>query len=911
MLDLPTGTVTFFLTDIEGSTRLHERCPDAMQEAIARHDALAADTITRHHGCLIKSKGEGDSLFAVFARATDAVAAAGALQQAFVSEPWPEETPLRVRIALHTGEALLRDGDYYGAEVNRCARIRAVAHGRQVLLSESTTNLVRSSLPPEAGLRDLGSKHLKDLLRPERLCQLLHPALPADFPPVRSLEAFRHNLPVQLTSFIGRGREIKAINSFLSETRLLTLTGSGGCGKSRLALQVVADLVDKYPDGVWLVRLEAIRDPKLVVKTVADALKVREEPERPLLETLTDYLKPKSLLLVLDNCEHLIRACADTAKALLLACPGLWIIATSRQRLGVRGEFVYSVPALLIPPSDRLPPLDDFQQCESVRLFAERARFAQPTFAVTSRNAYHIALVCHKLEGIPLALELAAARVPVLTVKGVAERLDDLTILEDEDFTEEERHQTLTALIDWSYHLLTEAEQTLLRRLSMFAGGWTLEAAEAVCCGDGIEAEAVIGLLSRLVHASLVIAEDQEEEKRYRLLETIRQYGQIKLEKTGEFESVRNRHLNYFQGMAEEAEPKLTGAEQATWLKRLEAERDNLRTALTWASRSERRLYLASALWRYWMMRGYFSEGRSWLEGALARSQAIPAAIRAKALNGAGVLATRQADFAVARSFLAESLEIRRNLGDERGAAETLNNLGNIARETGNYPMARSCYEESLRLYRKQKDKWGMAATLNNLGILERELGDNIAAGSCYEESLAIYRELGDAAQIATTANNLADLACSRDDYKAARLLFEECLTKFRELENRFCVAIAANNLGETLRNLGDDSAADLLFMESLKLNLEIGDRSGILFPLWGLARVAYDRGGYERAIQLLAVLEMAREKVGLPSFPSDCTEYHDILESLRAKLTPDCFAAAWEQGKTITLEDVIADDRH
>jgi class 3 adenylate cyclase len=479
----PTGTITFLFTDIEGSTRLWEQQPEAMEAALARHDALAADAIQRHEGTLVKHRGEGDSLFAVFARAADAVAAAVALQQALITEPWPAQTVPRVRLALHTGDAVLRDGDYFGPAVNRCARLRAVAHGGQLLLSSATQELVRDALPEGVTLRELGEHRLRDLARPERVFQLLHPDLPADFPPLASLNTLPNNLPQQVTSFIGREKEMAEVRRLLDKTRLLTLTGSGGTGKTRVSMQVAADLLEGEGDGVWLVELAPLADPALVPQAVATALGIREEPGKPLSQTLVDFLKPKRLLLLLDNCEHLLAACAELAEQILRHCPGVQILATSREGLNIPGETTYRLPSLSLPDPRQLPSsVEGLTQYEAVRLFIDRATAAVPSFTVTNQNAPAVAQLCVRLDGIPLAIELAAARVKALSVEQINARIADMfRLLTGGSRTALPRQQTLRAAIDWSYDLLSEKEKILLRRLSVFAGGWTLEAAEQVC----------------------------------------------------------------------------------------------------------------------------------------------------------------------------------------------------------------------------------------------------------------------------------------------------------------------------------------------------------------------------------------------------------------------------------------------
>jgi predicted ATPase/class 3 adenylate cyclase len=643
---LPTGTMTFLFTDIEGSTRLWAQQPEAMDPAVSRHFALAAEIVVQHDGIVVKHRLEGDSLFAVFPRALDAVAAAAALQRALHAEPWPAAISLRVRIAVHTGDAVVRDGDYLGAVVNRCARLRSAAHGGQVLLSSVTQELVRGHLSQGLSLRDLGAHRLKDQLEPEHIFQLLHPDLPADFPPLRSLQAFVHNLPRQLTSFIGRDGEMAEIKQLLSKTALLTLTGAGGCGKTRLALQVAADVLEEFEEGVWLVELAALADSTLVPQTVAAALGVREEPGRPLTETLIDYLRPRQVLLLLDNCEHLLSASAQLADTSLRACPRLRVLVTSREGLGIAGETTYRVPSLSLPDLQHLPPVAALSQFEATRLFVDRAAAAVPSFTLNEQNAPSVAEVCYRLDGIPLAIELAAARVKALPVEQITRRLDDrFRLLTGGSRAALPRQQTLRATIDWSYDLLSEAERMLLRRLSVFAGGWTLEAAEAVGAGEGINDDEVQELLTTLVEKSLVLYEEQRGEARYRLLETVRQYSRERLLESGEMQVVCSRHASFYLNFAEQAEPELRRSDQVGWLNRLDVEHDNLRAALEWSllgdNQGEVGLRLAGALWWFWLVRSHFTEGRNWLDAAVSRAVDAPAPDQVKVLNGAAYLARR------------------------------------------------------------------------------------------------------------------------------------------------------------------------------------------------------------------------------------------------------------------------------
>ena len=565
---LPAGTVTFLFTDIEGSTARWEQHPEAMRVALARHDALLQEGIATHGGVVLTERGEGDSFFALFARPSDALAAACALQHALAAEPWPEAVaPIRVRMALHTGEAGMRERrDYRGTAVNRCARLRAVAHGGQVLLSGATYELVRELLPPEVSLRDLGAHRLKDLTRPERVFQLLHPNLPADFLPLKSLDTQRHNLPVQPTALIGREREVATVRECLlePETRLLTLTGPGGTGKTRLALQVSAEVLEAFPDGVFFVNLAPISDPALVLPTIAQTLGVTEAGSQPLRDTLHAFLHDKQLLLLLDNFEQVVEA-ASMLSELLAACALVRMLVTSRAALHLRAERLYAVPPLALPETTPLPPLAMLTQYEAVRLFIERAQDVKSDFAVTNETAPAVAEICVRLDGLPLAIELAAPRVRLFTPQALLTRLSHrLGVLTGGAQDLPARQRTLRATIDWSYSLLSEEEQRLFARLSVFAGGRTLDAIEAICNPDGMLD--VLGGVESLLEKSLLGQTEIEGETRFTLLETLHEYARERLEASVEAEAMRRAHAAYFLALAKEAEPALKGPEQAAWL---------------------------------------------------------------------------------------------------------------------------------------------------------------------------------------------------------------------------------------------------------------------------------------------------------------------------------------------------------
>jgi predicted ATPase/DNA-binding SARP family transcriptional activator len=578
--DLPIGTVTFLFTDIESSTRLWDEHPEAMQDALVRHDAILRDTIESHRGQVVKSMGDG--MVAVFEEASDAVGAAVTAQRALLEEPWSVTGPLRARMGLHTGEAQHRDGDYFGLALNRAARIMSAGHGGQVLCSAATGALVRDTLPTGVGLVDLGEHRLRDLSRSEKIFQVGHADLMRKFPPLRSLDAFTGNLPSSVSSFIGREREMAGVSAALGEVRTVTLTGVGGVGKTRLALQVAAEALPKFRDGAWWCELAPIRDREAVTEAVAALFSVTPRAAETVEDAVVEFLRHKELLLVLDNCEHLLEPVAHLVNTLERSCPRLVVLATSREGLGVDGERILPTPSLSAPSADAAP--QRMMEADAVRLFVERATAAAAGFELNDENAAAVGQVCRRLDGVPLAIELAAARVPAMTPAELAERLDRrFQVLAGGRRGAVERHQTLRAAIDWSYDLLNESEQRLLARLAVFAGGCTLDAAEAVCGGDGIDRDLMFQSLARLVSGSLVLAEEDRSQTRYRLLETIRQYGEERLGDAGEADTLRSRHAGHYAAFAEQAFRYLHGPEHVPWAARLSAEHDNLLAAWSWA----------------------------------------------------------------------------------------------------------------------------------------------------------------------------------------------------------------------------------------------------------------------------------------------------------------------------------------
>jgi predicted ATPase/class 3 adenylate cyclase len=853
--DLPSGIVTFLFTDIEGSTALLQHLGDRRYaEVLAEHRQILRAAFQAGGGHEIDT--QGDAFLIAFGSALDAVATAVAAQRAIADHPWTEGAPIRVRMGVHTGEPTLAGSGYVGLDVHRAARIMSAGYGGQILLSQATHDLIAHDLPQGLTAQDLGEHRLKDLTRPEHIFQMVIPELTADFPPLKTLDIISNNLPIQLTTFIGREHEIEDVKRLLSKTRLLTLMGAGGAGKTRLAIQVAADLIEEFQKGVWLVELAPLADPTLVVQAVATTFQVREAAGRALLDLLVDYLQPKSLLLVLDNCEHLVAACAQLATALLRACPNVKILATSREALAIAGETTHQVPPLSRPDPRRLQSLEQLAQFEAVRLFVERAVHSQPRFALTDANAKAVAHICHRLDGIPLAIELAAARVRVLTPDQIGARLDDrFRLLTGGSRTGLLHHQTLRAAMDWSYDLLSEGERTLLRRLAVFAGGFHYDAVEAICTDGSVEALAVLDLLTYLVDKSLVVAEGLNGDIRYRLLETIRQYGLERLQESGEVAAVRGRHLDWYLGLAERAEPELQGPDQKGWLSQLEMEHDNLRAALEWAKMEERGaeagLRLAGALHRFWAMRGYLSEGREWLEGAVSRSQG-PSKARAKAIYGAGALGFVQGDYGRAEALCEQSLALYRELGDKFGIALSLNVLASLHMYRGDYGRAIALLEQSLALCRELDHRWLIAATLSTLARTLRPRGDYERAKALLEESLILWRQTGDKWGLARSLHSLGVVARLQGDFARARVLHEESLALYRELGHKVDLADALLSLGTVAQNQGDYARAIALYDESLVLSRESGYKFTAAVALLNLGNVHYYQGDGERARELV-----------------------------------------------------------
>jgi predicted ATPase/class 3 adenylate cyclase len=965
MPDLPSGTVTFLFTDIEGSTQLWEQHPQAMELALAQHHTLLRQAIEAHGGQVFQIIG--DAFCAAFPTAPAALRAALAAQRTLRDAAWEPTGPIRVRMALHTATVAVQAGDYpSGPHFNRLARLLNAGHGGQTLLSAATHELLREHLPVDTALHDLGAHQLKDLSRPEQIFQLLALDLGADFPPLRTLDRRRTNLPAQPTALIGREHELADVAALLrrADVRLVTLTGSGGTGKTRLGLQVAAELLDNFAQGVYFVNLAPLSDPELVAIALAKTLGVKETNGRPLIEDLQAALRERQQLLLLDNFEQVADA-APLVAELLAGCPCLKILVTSRVPLHLRGEKEIPVPPLALPNLQRLPTLDQLTQYAAVELFIQRAVDVQPAFAVTNDNAPAVAEICARLDGLPLAVELAAARIKLFAPEALLARLSNrLALLTRGARDLPARQQTLRNAIDWSYDLLDPGIQMLFARLAVFVGGCTPDAAEAVCNTDGYLSLDVLDGLALLVDNSLLRrAEGVDDEPRFVMLETIREYALERLVASGEAEAIRRQHATYYLALAETAEPQLIGLREVEWHDRLEREHDNLRGVLQWTLRGGSRpegtlpdtpeqaeigLRLAGAVAWFWRRRGYMSEGRRWLEALLGRYSAAPAAVRAKALRGVGRLALDLDDYDRGIIWFEESRALCEQLGDKVGLAWSIDNLAYAARGQGDFAQAVTLLQESLVLFQEIGDKRGVATSLFNLSMAEEGQGNQARAKALAKESMPLFREVDDRGGLAWALFQLGRIAMDQHDYAPAMVLHGESAALFRELHDHWGLAWALHHMGlvaqkqgdylhavsmdeESLvlfRDLnhirgiadvlielariahiqGDDARAKGLYREILALRSELGGRWHISVCLMGLAGAASAQGRFMRAARLFGAAEALDEDID--ALPSAIwrARYDIAVAAARAELDEATFAAAWAAGRALTLDQAIAE---
>lgn len=908
---VPSGLVTLLFTDIEGSTRAWEAHPQEMKAALARHDDMLRGEIEAAGGYVFKTVG--DAFCAAFHTAPVALATAVGIQRSLAAEEWPFPTPIRVRMALHSGECEERGGDYFGPVVNRAARLEAVAHGGQLVLSRLTAELVAERLPEEVSLRDLGEHRLKDLGRAERVFQVCAAGLASEFAPLHSLDnpGLQHNLGEQISSFVGREREVVEVQAKMREARLVTLAGPGGVGKTRLALQVAAESLDGSGDGVWFVDLAPIADPSLVAASAAKVLWVSEEAGRSVVESLVDALRDRELLIVLDNCEQVIAAVAVLADALLRHCHRVVLLATSREPLGIGGEHVYRVPSLSVPGPGVEDPLV-LAGYEAVRLFVERAAQQKAGFSLDDHDAVVVGRLCRRLDGIPFAIELAAARLRSLSLHDIDAHLDRrFRLLTGGSRTALPRQQTLEALIDWSFELLSPAEQAVLARLSVFAGGFDLEGAEAVCPGGEVEDFEVLSLVDALVDKSLVQADDSAGTERYHLLETIRDYSAAKLVERGDSEhaAAARSHRDYFLALAKTAEPHLRGEGELAWADRLDTELDNLRAALGNCLSDpdpDPGLRLVDALSGFWDVRGYGVEGADELRAHLDRPEARqPTLLRGRALAAASRLVEDYlADYPAAVALADEALAIAHAEADDVLAARAVIALAAARTLQGDHDGCLALVDEALPAARGLGDPRLAAQLLNFRGWALDELGDD--SRSAYEESAVLYRRAGDRKGAAGAVGNLGFVALTAGDLVAARELTGEAVRVCRELGDHRSAAIGALNAGYVAYLDGDAGGAYKLFCECLESARRIGARRYMAYAILGLANVATLTGDTPRAARLHGFFDALFDQLGAAAEALEARLRGEDHARLLALLGESAFEDAYQAGRALSVDDAI-----
>ena len=775
---LPSGSVTFLMSDVQGSTRLWETQAEAMRSAVKDLDALVLSSVNANEGVLLKERGEGDSHFAVFSHPANALKAAVQIQRLLAAHPWQTGAPLMARMAVHSAHAHPTGADYYGPDVNRCARIRGAGHGGQILISQPTRDGLETAASAWT-LQDLGLHRLLDLSEPQRIYQVQAPGLKEEFAPLRSLNAVKHNLPVELTTFVGRERELEELRGLISTSRLLTILGPGGAGKTRTALQLVAESIDKVKGGVWFVDLSALKDPNLLAQKVVEDLYVRagaDEPE----EAIAAHFQGQNALLLLDNCEHLAREAATFVARLLRECPDLYIVATSREPLAVSGERAYRLPPMALK-TEHAETLEDISGLDSVRLLLDRARARGHEEALTQSKPSAILELCRRLDGIPLAIEQAAANLGVLTPETMLARLEEhLSVLHIEDEGVADRHRTLTATIDWSYDALTVEERSLFLDLSVFVGGWSLDAAEAVC-----ETPKVLDHMQKLVAKSLVWPEvTPNGDRRFRLLETIREYA---TEKRGPIpETLSDRHLGYFFHLAQLAEEAGLDVDNGRWSKALDADHSNIIEALNRAVNSKDNvsegLALANSMYRYWLRRGYLREAGNWFQRALNAAPTAPAEVRADGLNCLGIFSWYMAKLGPAQAAIEASLSIWKEVGNDSKIGGALNNLALLAFEREDFAQAKRLLEESIAAFERVGDDERLASALQNLGQLEADQGSLALAVEHTERAIKIQRRTGERGTLCTQLTNLLGFYAEGEGLKSRLNLLEESIELAKEL---------------------------------------------------------------------------------------------------------------------------------
>ncbi|HSG44892.1 MAG TPA: adenylate/guanylate cyclase domain-containing protein [Anaerolineales bacterium] len=911
-MTLPSGTVTFLFTDIESSTKLWEKYPEEMKSALAKHDSILKEIVESNRGYIIKTTGDG--IHAVFSTALDAVNAALGMQQAIQNSEVlkTSEFSLRIRIGIHTGEAELREGDYYGGTLNRAARIMSIGHGGQILISETTLQIAQEHHAANVSSLDLGEHHLKGLTKPEKIYQVSTPDLTQEFPPLRSQTQKTDNLPTQLTSFVGRENELKEAQTKFASARLLTLIGPGGTGKTRISIQLGSQLISDFKDGVWLVEFAPITDPSLVTQTIATTFDIGEVPNVPLKILLHEFLREKHLLLILDNCEHLVEASAQVADELLHVAPNVKVIASSREALGINGETVYRVPSLSLPNQDEVTK-EAVMGFESVQLFVERASAANPKFQLTDENASSVAQICSRLDGIPLALELAASRTTFFSAEQIAKRLDDrFKLLTGGSRTALPRQQTLRALIDWSYDLLSKDERALLRRLSVFAGGWTFEAAETIC--NNVD---VFENLPQLVNKSLVTVKDNDNEPRYYLLETIRQYARDKLLEHGEGEGTRNRHLEYFLEMAEAAFPELLRRDnEVEWIKRLSAEYDNIRSAIEWGLSTDpfAALRMIALLSQFLLVTTFAIEGHRLGTAALKQVNALTnltdeqLAIKARGMASLSFLSFSMGDTVKSGKEAGEVIPLLREIGDNWALSIVLNFVASAKIQTGDLEAAFEASNEMQELIKGQNDPYIEGLTLATASLLEAVASkDPVKVFAWREKAEAMTREHGSRWSYGITLYRSANMHIANKQFDIARKKLKIAMEAMQEIGSTRTITMIKSEFAHALRYEGNYQEAISAYQETIREWRRMGHRAAVAHQLECIAFIFKSFEQIEKAIRVLGMAEALREKINIHMTVEERAEYDKEVADMKANFDEKEFKSLWADGRSMSMDKAIA----
>jgi predicted ATPase/class 3 adenylate cyclase len=911
MPELPEGTITFLFTDIEGSTIRWERFPDIMRETLARHDALLRVIMDEHRGIVFKTVG--DAFYVAFASAGEALSAAVAAQQALVAEPWHEKIqPLRVRMALHTGEAEQRGHDYFGQVLNRVARILSTGHGGQVLLSQTTLDLVHGELAESVTFRDLGRHRLKDIQYPVQIFQLIIADLPEHFSPLKSLDLRPHNLPAQLANCVGREIELSAVSKLLlgQAPRMLTLIGPGGIGKTRFGLYVATSVIETFPDGIWFVELATIRDVDAIIPAIFQAMGIYEKTQQLSMDQLKERLDGRTLLF-LDSVEQ-VSGAEVFISDLLQACPRLKLLVTSRGALQLSQEYVYQILPLALPEVRRTLTPEALLAYGAVALFVQQAQIAKPAFTLNRSNTSTIMKICKRLDGLPLAIELAAARIKILSLQTMLKRLDhQLQLLAGSEKQQTHHQQTLRGTIAWSYNLLSVDEKALLSQLAIFRSGCTFEAIEAICTAVAVIDTDLLDLLRSLLDKSLLRQQEGESgEPRFRIMYIIREYALEQLRKHDETDELKQRHADYYLTLVEQVAPTLTGVEQKSALAMLEEEQENVQGALSWFLEEGAltgAFRMVDALWRFWWMHGHINEGLRWLDMLLSADQvdAVAPMLHSRVLVIASRLASSQNDYEQAALFAEQALVLSEAAGDKRSLSSVYTTLAEVSFHKGAYVQATELLEKSLVIQRALGERRDTASLLNNLGNVALQQGDLARATSLQEESLQLFRSVKDQWAIATVLNSLGEVERRKGNHKQAAILYKEALKLCRSLEYTEGSAAALVSLGDIARYQGDHEHASTLYKESLSLFREMKSRVGITICLQGLAEVAYIQEQLELATRLFAQAEVTAYGIGTSVLQYEQDTHNATLDQLRIMLDRDSFEGFWTTGQSMTLEQV------